>query len=168
MPLMVARNGLTGPGGSGVAAYGMVISAYGCTNLLANLVIGSRPMPARPGRQIFIGNLCMGAGICALALIEAAGLPKAPLLPAYAVIAAFCAVGGPMQDIPVAVLRQTALPRPDIQAAARAFIAASQLGFLLGLLLAPALLGLLPLSLVVALCGAPSLAFGAVGLRRYA
>ena len=46
-----ARNGLVGPGGSGVAAYGAVISAYGCTNLLANLVIGSRPMPARPGRQ---------------------------------------------------------------------------------------------------------------------
>ncbi len=168
MPLMVARNGLTGPGGSGVAAYGAVISAYGCTNLLANLVIGSRPMPARPGRQIFVGNLCMGIGISALALIEAAGLPKALLLPAYAAIAAFCAVGGPMQDIPVAVLRQTALPRPDIQAAARAFIAANQLGFLLGLVLAPALLGLLPTSFVVALCGVPSLAFGAVGLRRYA
>lgn len=168
MPLMVARNGLAGPGGTGVAAYGTVISAYGCTNLLANLVIGSRPMPARPGRLIFIGNLCMGLGICALALTEAAGLPKALLLPAYAAIAAFCAVGGPMQDIPVAVLRQTALPRADIQAATRAFIAASQLGFLLGLVLAPALLGLLPLSSVVALCGVPSLAFGAVGLRRYA
>ena len=168
MPLMVARNGLAGPGGSGVAAYGMVISAYGCTNLLANLVIGSRPMPARPGRQIFIGNLCMGTGICALALTEAAGLPKALLLPVYAAIAAFCAVGGPMQDIPVAVLRQTALPRPDIQAAARAFIAASQLGFLLGLLLAPALLGLLPMPSVVALCGVPSIVFGVVGLRRHA
>ena len=168
LPLMVARNGLTGPGGSGVAAYGLVISAYGCTNLLANLVIGSRPMPARPGRQIFVGNLCMGTGICALALIDAAGLPKALLLPAYAAIAAFCAVGGPMQDIPVAVLTQTALPRPDIQAATRAFIAANQLGFLLGLLLAPALLGLLPMASVVALCGAPSIAFGAVGLRRYA
>ena len=168
MPLMVARNGLVGPGGSGVAAYGAVISAYGCTNLLANLVIGSRPMPAQPGRQIFAGNLCMGAGISALALVEAAGLPKALLLPVYAAIAAFCAVGGPMQDIPVAVLRQTALPRPDIQAAARAFIATNQLGLLLGLVLAPALLALLPLSFVVALCGVPSLAFGAVGLRRYA
>ena len=168
LPLMVARNGLVGPGGSGVAAYGAVISAYGFTNLLANLVIGSRPMPARPGRQIFIGNLFMGTGICALALTEAASLPHAALLPAYAVIAAFCAVAGPMQDIPTAVLRQTELPRPDIQAATRAFIAASQLGFLLGLVLAPALLGLLPTAPVVALCGGPSFVFGVVGLRRYA
>lgn len=168
LPLMVARNGLVGPGGSGVAAYGAVISAYGCTNLLANLVIGSRPMPARPGRQIFLGNLCMGLGICALALVEAYGLPRAALLPAYAAIAALCAVGGPMQDIPVAVLRQTELPRQDIQAATRAFIAASQLGFLLGLVAAPALLGLLPVPAVVALCGAPSIVFGVVGLRRYA
>jgi len=168
LPLMVARNGLVGPGGSGVAAYGAVISAYGCTNLLANLVIGSRPMPARPGRQIFIGNLCMGVGICALALTEASGLPQAALLPAYAAIAAFCAVSGPMQDIPVAVLQQTELPRPDIQAAARAFLGGNQLGNLLGLVIAPALLGLLPTSLVVALCGAPSIVFAVVGLRRYA
>jgi len=168
LPLMVARNGLLGPGGSGVAAYGAIISAYGCTNLLANLVIGSRPMPARPGRQIFLGNLIVGAGICGLAAIEAAGLPQAALLPAYAAAAAFSAVGGPMQDIPVAVLTQAELPRPDIQAATRAFIAASQGGLLLGLVVAPALLGLLPLPLVVALCGAPIIAFGVVGLRRYA
>lgn len=168
LPLMVARNGLVGPGGSGVGAYGAVISAYGCTNLLANLVIGSRPMPSRPGRQIFIGNLCMGAGICALALTEASGLPHAALLPAYAAIAAFCAVGGPMQDIPVAVLTQTELPRPDIQAATRAYIAANQVGFLLGLVITPALLGVLPVSAVVALCGTPGIVLGAVGLRRYA
>lgn len=168
LPLMVARNGLVGPCGSGVAAYGAVISAYGCTNLLANLVIGSRPMPARPGRQIFVGNLVMGTGICALALTEAAGLPHAALLPAYAAIAAFCGVAGPLQDIPTAVLQQTELPRPDIQAAARAFLAATQLGFLFGLVIAPALLGLLSTSLVVALCGVPSFVFGVLGLRRYA
>ncbi len=167
LPLMVARNGLVGPGGTGVAAYGAVISAYGCTNLLANLVIGSRPMPAKPGRQIFIGNLIMGVGIGGLAVIEAVGLPQTALLPAYAAIAAFCAVGGPMQDIPVTVLMQTALPRPDIQAATRAFIAANQGGLLFGLVIAPALLGLLPLSAVVTLCGAPIIIFGVVGLRRY-
>lgn len=168
LPLMVARNGLAGPGGSGVGAYGAVISAYGCTNLLANLVVGSRPMPARPGRQIFIGTLCMGVGFLALALIEAFRLPPAALLPAYAAIAAFCAVGGPMQDIPVAVLTQTELPRPDIQAVARAYIAANQVGFLFGLVIAPALLGALPISVVVALCAVPYILFAAIGLRRYA
>ena len=165
LPLLVTRDGLVGPG---VAAYGAVISAYGCTNLLANLVIGSRPMPARPGRQIFLGNLIMGVGMCGLAVIEAAGLPRRALLPAYAACAAFCAVGGPMQDIPVAVLTQTELPRPDIRSATRAFIAANQGGLLLGLLIAPALLELLPLALVVALCGAMIITFGTMGLRRYA
>ena len=164
LPLLVTRDGLVGPG---VAAYGAVISAYGCTNLLANLVIGSRPMPARPGRQIFLGNLIMGVGLCGLAVIEAAGLPRRALLPAYAACAAFCAVGGPMQDIPVAVLTQTELPRPDIRSATRAFIAANQGGLLLGLLIAPALLELLPLALVVALCGAMIITFGTMGLRRY-
>ena len=168
LPLMVARHGLAGPGGTGLAAYGLVISAYGCANLAANLVIGSRPMPMRPGRQIFAGNLFLGGGMVGLAAVEVAGLPAAALLPAYMLAAACSAVGGPMQDIPVAVLRQTELPRQDIQAATRAFMAMSQTGLLLGLLLAPALLAALPLPLVVGLCGGASVAIGAVGLRRYA
>ena len=110
----------------------------------------------------------MGFGICGLAVIEAVGLPQTALLPSYAAIAAFCAIGGPMQDIPVAVLMQTVLPRQDIQAATRAFIAVNQGGLLLGLAIAPALLVLLPLSVVIGLCGAPIVAFGVVGLRRYA
>jgi len=168
LPLMVAAHGLVGPGGTGIAAYGAVISAYGCTNLVANLVVGSRPMPARPARQIFWGNMMLGGGMCGLAVIEAVGMPSAALLPAYAAAAAFCAVGGPMQDIPVAVLLQTELPRADIQAATRAYMAASQAGLLAGLLLAPALLTVLPTAAVVALCGIVTLALGAEGFRRYA
>ena len=68
------------------------------------------------------------------------------MLPAYAAVAAFCAVAGPMQDIPVAVLQQTELPQRDIQAAARALLGANQLGNLLGLVITPALLGLLLLA----------------------
>jgi len=168
LPLIIAAHGMVGPGGTGIAAYGTVISAYGCTNLVANLVIGSRPMPARPARQIFWSNIIMGAGMCALAVIETAGLPNASLLPAYAAVAAFCAVAGPMQDIPIAVLLQTELPRADIQAATRAYMAASQVGLLAGLLLAPVLLTSLPMGTVIALCGLLTLALGAEGMRRYA
>jgi hypothetical protein len=50
----------------------------------------------------------------------------------------------------------------------RAYMAASQIGLLAGLLLAPALLTGLPMSAVIALCGLVTLALGTEGLRRYA
>jgi hypothetical protein len=73
-----------------------------------------------------------------------------------------------MSDIPLAVLRQTELPRADIPAATRAFMAANQGGLLLTLVAAPAFLALLPLPVVIGLCGSAILVIGAVGMRRYA
>ena len=148
-----------------LAAYGLVISAYGCTNLLANLVVGSRPAPGRPGRLIFAGNVCLGLGI--LGIAAAAALPEGWLLPVAIASAGLAAVGGPMQDITVAVLRQTELARADVPAATRAMMAGSQLGLLAALLLAPALLAVLPLPVVIAACGAAILGCGVVGLRRF-
>ena len=134
-----------------LAAYGLVISAYGFTNLLANLVVGSRAAPGRPGRVIFAGNVCLGLGI--LGIGAAAALPGGWLLPVAMASAGLAAVGGPMQDITVAVLRQTELARADVPAATRAMMAGSQLGLLAALLLAPALLAVLPLAGVMAVCG---------------
>lgn len=168
LPLMVARNGLTGPGGTGLAAYGLVVSAYGCTNLLANLWIGSRAMPDNPGLMIFLGNCCLGLGFLLLAAVEAVGLPGWATLPGYMAAAAVAAVGGPMQDIPVAVLRQTELPAADIPAAMRAFLAMTQIVTLAGLAAAPVATAVLPLAPVAALCGGTIMAVGVVGLRRYA
>lgn len=147
-----------------LSAYGLVISAYGCTNLVANLVIGSRPMTERPARQILAGNLCLGLGI--LGVGAAAALPVGWLLPVAMASSGLAAVGGPMQDITVAVLRQTALPRADVPAATRAMMAGSQAGVLAALVMAPVLLAVLPLAGVVALCGVAILAIGAEGLRR--
>ena len=53
IPLLIEREGLRGPGGAGLGAFGLVIAAYGCTNLLSTLVLGGRPMPLRPQRQMF-------------------------------------------------------------------------------------------------------------------
>ena len=50
----------------------------------------------------------------------------------------------------------------------RSYIAASQIGLVAGLLLAPALLTGLPMSMVIALCGLMTFALGAEGIRRYA
>ena len=41
LPLAIEHLGVRGPGSSGLGAYGLVISAYGCTNLLATLVVGN-------------------------------------------------------------------------------------------------------------------------------
>ncbi|MBV8612968.1 MAG: MFS transporter [Acetobacteraceae bacterium] len=164
LPLAIARYGVAGPGGTGLGAYGLVISAYGCTNLMATFVVGSREMPARPGRQIFAGNMLMGAGVALLGL--ALGLPHGLVLPGLCAAAAVAAPGGPMQDIPVAVLRQTELPRAEVPAAMRAFLVASNLGTLLAMALAPALFSLLAVPAGIALCGGATMAVGATGLVR--
>jgi len=64
------------------------------------------------------------------------------------------------------VLRQTALPRGDVPAAMRAMMASSQAGVLAALVLAPVLVGVLPLAGVIALCGVVVLGIGVEGLRR--
>ena len=72
-----------------------------------------------------------------------------------------------MQDIPVAVLRQTDLARADVPAATRAMMASSQGGQLVGVLLTPPLMGALPLAGVIALCAGLFIGIGLLGLRRY-
>ena len=165
LPLAIATRGLTGPGGTGLGAFGLVISAYGCTNLAANIVIGSRDMTTRPARQMFTGNVCLGLGILVLGLADWL-VPTAWLLAAYMVGAMISAVGGPLQDIPVAVLRQTALAVHDVPAAMRAYIAANQTGLLLGLGLTPLLLVAMPISMLLALCGGMTVGVGVLGLIR--
>ncbi len=147
-----------------LSAYGLVISSYGCTNLVGNLVVGSRPMPVNPARQIFLGNLCLGLGILGVGV--AAALPAGWLLPVAMAASGLAAVGGPMQDIPIAVLRQTAVPRGDVPATMRAMMASSQSGVLAALVLAPLLVAVLPLAGVIGLCGLVILVIGAEGLRR--
>ncbi len=158
LPLATQATGLP------LSAYGLVISACGCTKLIGNLVVGSRPTPANPARQVFSGNLCLGLGILGVGI--AAALPAAWLVPVAMAACGFAAVGGPMQDIPIAVLRQTALPRDDVPAAIRAKMASSQSGVLAALVLAPVLVTVLPLTGVIALCGVVVLGIGVEGLRR--
>jgi MFS family permease len=166
LPLMIARAGIEGPGGTGLAAFGLVISAYGSTNLLGTLVIGNRPMPRHPARLIFAGNCLGGLGVL---LLGAAGLllPPAWQLPAFCAAAAIGAVAGPMQDIMVATLRQTDLPLADIAAAVRAFILVNNLGLLIALALAPSLFDGIGVAPAVLLCGLSYAAAGVAGLMRF-
>jgi DHA3 family macrolide efflux protein-like MFS transporter len=166
LPLLITERGIGGPGGSGLGAYGLVISAYGCTNLAANLIFGSRALPARPQFQMFGGSLLVGIGT---ALVGLAGLlPAAVALPAMAGAAAFGAFGGPMKDIPVAVLRQTRIAPGDVAAAMRVYMAANSIGALVAMLIAPsacAAFGIVP---VIVGCGGVMFAIGLIGLARHA
>ncbi len=161
LPLLIERAGITGPGGTGLGAFGLVISAYGCTNLLATLAIGSRTLPAHPGRMMFTGSVIVGLGTAALAFGAVAGLT------AMMVAAAFGAVGGPMKDIPAAVLRQTELPPGEVAAAMRAFMVVSYGGVLAGMLVAPTAAHAMGPQRLVLLCGAGLVALALWGLQRH-
>ncbi|MGY2049284.1 MFS transporter [Methylobacterium sp. JK268] len=166
LPLLIQQRGITGLGGSSLGAYGAVISAYGSTNLIATLVVGSRAPSLRPQVQICAGNMLVGCGVMLLGL--ASCFPASSVLLGLMASAALGAIGGPMKDIPVAVLRQTHVARPDLAAAMRASMAAATAGILTALLLAPlafTALGVLP---VIVACGAGIALIGAVGLARYA
>ena len=163
IPLMLAGTG------GGLGGYGLVIASYGSTNLLATLVVGSRDVPARPAAMIFGGLALVGAGT---AMIGIAGLTVASawLLPALCVAAAFGAVGGPMEDVAVAVLRQTRVPQAEQAAVMRAFLVSSNLGMLVAFLAAPRVFDALGPAATVALCGAAILtvAGGGIALHRRA
>ena len=166
LPVMIEQRGVQGPGGSGLGAYGLVISAYGLTNLLSTLVVGGRPLPVRPQFQMFAGNVITGVGIALMGL--AAWLPQAWVLPGFAAAAAFGAIGGPMGDIPIAVLRQTRLEAADRAPAMRAYMAAGSLGMLVALLLAPGAMAAFGSVAAVVGCGALLVCVGLAGLVRHA
>jgi len=160
IPLLLAR------GGAGVGAFGLVIASYGSTNLLATLVVGSFRVPARPAGMVFGGLALIGLGTTLLGVAGRVALPPGWLVPALCLAAATGAAGGPMEDVAVAVLRQTRLPRAEQAAAARAFLASSNLGLLLAFLAAPKVFDALGAAPTVMLCGAVLLAVAAVGWLR--
>ncbi len=129
IPLLLRQDGAP------LSAYATVISAYGAANLAGTLVIGSRPLSRRPAAMIFGGNIVLGGF---MALIGFAGmLPvswHAWLIP---LLAACSSIGGPMQDITFATMRQIVLERHELAAAVRAYMVVNNLGLLVTLLLAP-------------------------------
>lgn len=128
---------LTGPGRPGIAGFGLVMASYGSTNLLAALAIGGAPLPRRAGRLVFSADVVLGGGLALLGL-SAWLLPARWVLPGMCLGAAIGAIGGPMSDIPVAVLRQTRLALTDQAAAMRATLVMWNLGTLVALAASPA------------------------------
>ena len=166
LPLAIEHFGVRGPGNSGLGAYGLVISAYGCTNLLATVVVGSRTLPVRPGMLMFSGTVTVGAGILLLGTVMALPVPPAARLPCLMAAAGTAGIGGPMSDITIATLRQTLLATADMAAAMRAYMAMTNLGVLAAMLMAPALFHNVGTAGTVALCGTAMLLTGVTGMLR--
>lgn len=166
LPLLIAHAGVVGPGGTGLGAYGLVISAYGSTNLAGTLFLGNRRATRWPGRMIFAGDIMLGLGIVILGLVGLLA-PLDWMLPGFMLAAGVAAVGGPMQDILVATLRQTELPRADLPAAVRAFMTLNSGGLLVTLAVAPAVFNLIGVPQAVMACGAVAIGIGLVGVARF-
>jgi hypothetical protein len=167
VPLAIEHLGVRGPGGSGLSAYGLVISAYGCTNLLATLVVGNLTLPPRPGLRMFSGSIIVGSGIMLLGAMMVLPMPPAGRLPCMMAAAGLAAIGGPMSDITIATLRQTLLASADMAAAMRAYMVMNNLGLLVGMLMAPALFRGVGVPAAVALCGAAIVLTGMTGILRH-
>jgi MFS transporter, DHA3 family, macrolide efflux protein len=168
LPLMISHLAIVGPGGTGLGAYGLVISCYGSTNLLTTLVVGGSGLPARPARLMCGGNSIFGIGILLLGAVMLLPLPQASRLPCLMATAAFAAVGGPMSDITIATLRQTLLTRADIAPAMRAYMVMNNVGLLVAMAIAPRAMDRLGIAPVIAACGALVVVTGLAGLLRLA
>jgi MFS family permease len=176
LPLAIDQLGVHGPIGSGggsgsssagLGAYGLVISAYGCTNLLATLVVGNLTLPSRPGLRMFSGSIVSGTGTLLLGVMMALPIPPAARLPCLMGAAGLAAIGGPMSDITIATLRQTLLATSDMAAAMRAYMVMTNLGVLVGMAAAPGLFRAVGVAAGVALCGVAIVLTGMTGMLRH-
>jgi len=141
-----------------------VVACYGVGNLGATLVLGNLGMPRRPGLRVFGGIVLFGCATVGMA--GAMGLPAAWQVPGIAAAAALAAIGGPMQDIVVATLRQTEVAQDEIAAVVRAFMVSVQGGTVVAMLAAPSLVAWAGPAACVLGGGLAFVAIGAYGLVR--
>jgi len=156
IPLLIAESDRDG---AGLGRYGMVIACYGVSNLAGNIWVGSRGLPARPGRQMLVGTAITGAGMLAVALVGLLDMSASAQGLAIAAASALSGFGGPLRDIPNVALRQMLVARTGIAGATRAYLVNSYAGMLLTLLMAPTACDVLGPVVVMLICAA---AYGVV------
>jgi MFS family permease len=141
-----------------VGAFGLILASYGLGNLLSNLVVGSLPI-RRPERTLFVGLMVVGAGLTAMAL--------APSLPAMAVAAACAAIGGPMDDLSLLSVLQSAFRGNEIARIYRLLLAHTSGCTLVAFLLSPLLFDHFSAQAVTTASGVAILGVGLVGFCRF-
>lgn len=154
VPLLIARGGL----GGSVGVYGLIIAAYGVGNVLSNLVIGSLNIKRRV-LTIFLGKGFLGLGFLLLAFSSS--------VPMALFASALAAIGGPMGDIMIIMMLQTDLPANQIGKAYSLRMIVENVGAALGLLVAVPFLGLVSVSLGMALSALLLVVTSVIGLVRF-
>jgi len=113
---------------------------------------------------MFGGNGLVGFGVVLMGLTPL--LPAAYRVPALAAAAALGAIGGPMKDIPLAVLRQTRIPHTDRSSAMRAYLVMNSAGMLVAMVTASALIGAIGVPGFVVACGLVMVSTGGFGIVK--
>ena len=144
--------------GADAQLYGLAVGSYGIGNVFANVIVGSMNL-RRSGLIMYLGRLVLGTGFIGMALA-----PSPLWLMAGA---AFAAMGGPMNELPVLVRIQSDIPPPLVASVFRLRMMVDHGGILLGLLIAPGLMSLVGTVPVVAGAGAATVLVGIVGLWKF-
>ena len=156
---------LVGSGHDSLGTLGLVWASYGATNLATNLLMGGG-ISRRPGRPIFAADVILGVGLAIMGT-SALLLPPGWAVAGYCAGAALGAIGGPLGDIPVAVLRQTRLAPGEQAAAMRAILVVWNIGTLIGMAAAPTLFERLGVAATVVCGGLLITIMGAAGLLMH-
>ena len=141
-----------------IGAFGLIVGAYGATNVIGNLVIGSLTIRRRVS-MLFAGRLVMGAGFLILA-----GAHSVLVAVIGSGIAAF---GGPMGDLVQLTMIQTDFPLDQIGKVYSFRATISMVGGSLGLLLAVPLFAHVSVPLVIGASAVSMLAVGVAGFARF-
>jgi MFS family permease len=142
-----------------LTAYGLVISAYGVGNVLANIVL-SGLRPSRPAWRLTFGRALFGFGLM--------GMAVSPDLHTLMLVAAVTAINGPLCDLTLLDLLQSGFPPHLLAPVFRVQSALAVGGILIAFLLAPTLFQLFTVREVIFGSGALSVLPAVVGLFYFA
>src|SRR4051812_375366 len=148
-------------GFGGLAAYALVMGAYGVGDVSGNLIVGSIRL-RRSLSTMFLGYVAMGAGITLLA-VSTWLLPPDRLLPAMMVGALIAGLGGPFYFVPMITRMQQVFHGSDIARVFRFRLAVMAASMLLWSAFAPPLLHLMGSAATELMWGLIILAVGVGG-----
>ena len=148
-------------GFGGLAAYALVMGAYGVGDVSGNLIVGSIRL-RRWLSTMFLGYVAMGGGITVLA-VSTWLLPPDRLLPAMMVGALIAGLGGPFYFVPMITRMQQVFHGSDIARVFRFRLAVMAASMLLWSAFATPLLDLMGSAATELMCGLIILAVGVGG-----
>ncbi len=153
VPLLAKRD-LSGS----IGAFGLIVGAYGATNVIGNLIIGSLTIRRRVA-MLFAGRLVMGGGFLLMA--------NAHTLAVAVIGSGISAFGGPMGDLVQLTMIQTDFPPNQIGKVYSFRATIGMIGGSLGLLLAVPLFAHFSVPVVIGACAISMLLVGVAGFARF-